>query len=834
MFGIPRSHGAGVEKEQFSNLPLDNYRLKLSTPSQVFARLGNGYYTYFYFIKLLAILIVFPFLVVSIYELNSNGQGNKCLKPAEMRDLGQMYDKMSQKKAAKLKSVSSSGGTLSDVEKLKLEQEKAQNLKKSMLSFLAIKCITSWSDKRCKSLIDQGCITSMTEACTNSTLQFYKDEYPNTICRDSIFTRYTSANREVAEMHEYYIEPKKIFGWVCAAIGMVMIFFFHLKHNEEDDKLDENFITIQDCSARLINIPTKVPDIIRKIKDSFMAHNITLAQVCLIYDVEEFVNLKREFQEVLNKQAKEKYVEEKNRASSQKPQDQAPLLDKYEKEKTEILNKMKALESNFTEGANSKFMGQAYISFKYSKDRDATVRNFRPRGWKWRIFHLDPKPTPDLPMLKIKNEKGEDSHMNVTSCGEPGDILWENLGYSRFSILTRQSLSMLLTFFIIFIDFIGIYALKVVGMNLVRTSDGKASDEFSFYNFGVDTGISVAIFAVDFLLQRILLGLAKWEKRETLTLQHYKAASKIWKVQFLASSVVPLLVSLNMFNYYGPNGLVTAINSQFITNIVLTPLIDVINSINIMGLYNRKKLYKSIHASQPPVMTQKEANELFVKQNFEMYEKYAMILKNIAMGFFYLPMIPLAAPYMLVFLLIMYFTEKYILLRYSNKLVMYSGVISRNLVGEMEYMMVIYCIGLYVEQNIGRLSKLIAPTLSWYDIIIFSVIFFLRFFEVLKDKAKPSQTAEEEDLTYEFIKKQDFNDYDLSNPATAAIARKNESEMGAMDAVVVLTKTMPKDAEFNETDYLITDENDQSQIEMLLGESRRHKPKQEIETLKAA
>ncbi len=809
MFGIPRSHDAYLEKEQFSNLPLDNCKLKLTTPSEVYARLGNGYYTYFYFIKLLSLLVFFPFFVVTVYEMNTNGTGSNCLKPTQMRDIGQVYDNMQQKKLEKIKRISSKISS-SDFERHKLEQEEAKNMRRSMISFLAIKCITSWSDTRCKTLKDQGCITAMTEACTNSTLQFYKDEYPNTICRDSIFTRYTSANREVAEMNEYYIEPKKIVGWISAIIGMIMIYFF-------------------------INIPTKVPDIITKIKESFRAHSIELAQVCLIYDVEEFMSLKKEFQEVLVKQAKQKYLDEQKAATSQQPQDKAPLLDKFEKEKTEIMNKIKGLESKFSEGASSSFVGQAYISFKFSKDRDVATSTFRPRGWKWRIFHLDPKPTPEGPILKIKNEKGEESHMNVTSCGEPGDIIWENLGYSRVGTLIRQSLSLLLTFFIIIIDFIGIYALKVVGMNLVRTSDGKASDEFNIYNFSVDTGISVAIFAVDFLLQSILLSLAKWEKRETLTIEHFKAASKIWKVQFLASSVVPLLVSLNMFNYYGPNGLVTSINSQFITNIVLTPLIDVINSINIMGLIGRKKLYKSIKASQSVAMTQKEANELFKKLNFEMYEKYAMILKTVAMGFFYMPMIPMAAMYLLVFLLIMYFVEKYILMRHSNKLVMYSGVISRNLIGEMEYMMVLYCVGLYVEQNIGRLSKLIAPTLSYYDIIIFLAIFLIRFFEVLKDKAKPSKSAEEEDLKYDDIKKQDFNDYDLANPAMAAVARKNESDMAAMEAIVGITKTMPKDQEFNETDYLIIDENDRSEIEILLGESRRHNPKQQqIETSKVA
>jgi hypothetical protein len=475
MFGIPKPD-EHHERELFSNLPLSNCRLRLTAPSQVFARLGNGYYTYFYFLKLLAVLLIFPFFIVTIYEMNSNGQGTKCLKPTEMRDIGQVYEKMQQSKSLKIKGISTG-----NLEKEKqIQKQEAENLRRSMIGFLAIKCITSWSDTRCKSLRDQGCITHMTGDCVNKTLAFYKDEYPNTICRDSFFTRYTSANREVAEMHEYYIEPKKIIGWVCAIIGMAMIYLFHVRHYEEDEKLDANFTTIQDCSARLINIPKKVPDIINKIKESFREHNIELAQVCLLYDVEEFMSLKREFQQLLVKQAKQRYSEQQKVAATHDAQDSTPLLDRVEKEKTEVMNKIKALEGRFTEGANSTFIGQAYVSFKYSRDRDRCVAKFRPRGWKWKIFHLDPKPTAGENGLKIKNEKGEEQHMNVTSCAEPGDILWENLGYSRINILFRQSLSFLFTALIIVIDFIGIYALKVVGMNLVRTSDGKPVTSSAF------------------------------------------------------------------------------------------------------------------------------------------------------------------------------------------------------------------------------------------------------------------------------------------------------------------------------------------------------------------
>ena len=779
MFGIPAAPKDQKEPEiePFSHFPISNAKLTIQTPIRTFAKLGNGYFTYFYYIVLLSVLFTSALFVVSIYDVINNRSGSQCLPPDQVREIKDSFDTMMSRRNDDIKAITATGSH--DEEAVARRQaEEAEDLRKTMVTYLAIKCLTSWSDRRCNELMSSDCMKNMTAVCVNKTLAFYKDEYPNTVCRDSIFTRYTSANREVSHISERsYFSPKKVLGLVWVVCGLVLIFYFHRWHNRWDEMLDADFITIQDCSARLINIPTKVPDIIRKIKDSFMAHNITLAQVCLVYDVEEFLKLKAEYQELRSKQAKEEYLKAfTSRKADAQAADTQALLDKYEKRKKDILDNIQSMEEGFKDGSSSKFIGQAYISFKTSTERDEAIKSFRPRGWKWKLFKLSPLPTFGGSQLTISDEHGVQTHMNLTKTTEPQDILWENLAYSRGNKISRQTASFLLSTLIVILDFIGIYILKVIGMNLVQDGNGKASDEFSLKNFAVDTGISVAIFSIDFLLQSILLGLAKWEKRETHSIQHYKAANKIWKVQFLASSVVPLLVSLNMFNFYGLNSLVTAINSQFITNIVLTPSIEIIKAHQIVNRLKRELVLKQLHSKKPvPVtMTQGEANEIYLKGNFEMYEKYALILKNMAMGFFYLPLIPLAAIYMLVFLLAIYFTEKYILLRHSNKLTMYSAVISKNLIVEMEQLVLIFFVGLLVEQNLGRLNKLMPLTISLFDIGLLLGIFFLIFFQVIGDLARPKVQKEEEALTYDKVKQEDFNDYDLSNPAMAAMARKSD------------------------------------------------------------
>ena len=799
-FGFPRDIKKGFDK--FSFLPKDNHKSEvISTPVNFFAKLGNGYYTYFLYIKLLIYLFLFPYLVLSLFDIYNYSHGNRCLDRDESSNMESAFEKMH---TSRIKTITISGQTDTGV------QDPEADMKKSLQSFLAIKCLVSFADQNCRELINDGCLQHMEDSCYNKTLSFYKKEYPQTLCRNTFFTKYTSANREAPEETDMLIDRKKVLGWLTIVASIAIIYRFHVQHYEMDKELDSRYNTIQDVSSKLINIPIGVPDLKNKIKAAFEKHGYIIKQINLVYDVEDFLEVQEKYKQIQIKEAKDNFSIEKGLIKVDQTE-KTRLLNKNVTEKNETRAKIDAFEKKFQEGAAAEFAGAAFISFSDSKSRDKANAAFRPRGYAYKIFGLNPKPTEgDVnKKLEILNAKNEPTNLYLIECGEPVDILWKNLAYSRWSTMFRQILAFLLSFFIILLDFVVIYALKVWGFNMAQKYKSKG--------FLIDIMISAFIFAVDLILQQILLIVSKWEKRENLTQEHLKAASKVWKVQFLASSVVPLLVSLNMFNFYGPNGLVSAMSTQFLTNIFLTPIVEVIGGGDLLRRLRMRSLANQLKENKPVVMTQTEANEIHLDRTFQMYEKYALILKNVSMGFFYMPLIPMASVYLIIFLIIMFWTEKYILLRRSNKIIMYSGEISRFMIDQMEFMLILYCLGLYVEQNIARLSRLSSPHLSVMDIFFLIALISIRFSEILRNIATPKVREDNDDITYEQIKKEDFNDYDISNPATASVARLEEGRIGVDAAKLYVDKKIPGEEEYFEemedmfldvSDYYDYDESD--------------------------
>jgi len=228
MFGIPvqKKDQKEPEIEPFSHLPINNNKLTITTPMQNFAKLGNGYFTYFYYISLISLLFTSAFFVVSVYDAFNNRKGSECLRPDQVREIKGSFEAMMKRRNDEFK-VLTAVGKLDEEAFQKREQKKADEMKQTMITYLAIKCLTSWSDKRCSELMGSNCMKNMNETCANKTLTFYKDEYPNTVCRDSIFTRFTSANREVSQTTERsYFTPKKMLGLAWVFIAFVLIFFF--------------------------------------------------------------------------------------------------------------------------------------------------------------------------------------------------------------------------------------------------------------------------------------------------------------------------------------------------------------------------------------------------------------------------------------------------------------------------------------------------------------------------------------------------------------------------------------------------------------------------------
>lgn len=166
---------------------------------------------------------------------------------------------------------------------------------------------------------------------------------------------------------------------------------------------------------------------------------------------------------------------------------------------------------------------------------------------------------------------------------------------------------------------------------------------------------------------------------------------------------------------------------------------------------------------------------------FQMSIAYAMAMRVAAVAFFYMPKVPVGGVYLLITLTLLYWSDKQVLISYSNKLVSYSGYISQQLLGDIEILVALFIAGLCLKNyllsqgrhepynllNINLALSAAVLILSFFEVFAKTSDWIFQSFKSIKKVATSMFWArdQEADHTYEQVMAHYALDYHKRNPA---------------------------------------------------------------------
>lgn len=286
---------------------------------------------------------------------------------------------------------------------------------------------------------------------------------------------------------------------------------------------------------------------------------------------------------------------------------------------------------------------------------------------------------------------------------EPNDIIWENIEVSKASRFFRFLFSMFLTLFVLLATIGMIYYVKISQKKLPTQDEcltpenesieiyckcqsyssekliEKSTSECSGYfedlsnSWGMKFLNSFGIIFMNFFIKLIMRKLSSFEKPKSQTEIQTKIFKKIFILMFINTAILPFLVNLNIedFSQYVFKGEFNDFKREWfikVGNLILTLMIISLGSPHLIylviaypiGCFCRKYCYKS-------KKTQYELNMLYTGPDFDISTRTAQIFNVIFTCFLYSGGMPLLNCICFIYLIIIYYTDKFLMLRHFKR-----------------------------------------------------------------------------------------------------------------------------------------------------------------------
>ena len=758
-----RPKDASTEREKHSLMFKENVPFSFCDNTRSFSHMGTGYATYFIFIMFLVVMACVPLALTGGFLIYQNWKGGDCRSGNDLSSWKSVLADLRNQTAA----------AAAD-NQYAFTQLTAEHL----TSFTLASCLIQHKFRECDKFKELDCRVRMTEECLSLSVKMFNKAYPGSMCFESGIMRLSSANNL-----SYYIAKTDL--WrdivIYATVGILflLICYFHYYHSLANVQLDLEYPSVEDCSIKIENVPKNLINCKNRIIDTFYDYGYSVVHCVLSYDIDDMIRLKIEYEAKNTELALKRY----ERILNPDRDDDVLAADiaYIEKEVDRINAKIKIKESQFDDGMGNGFDGVAYASLYTVKDKVQVLNEFGSQSLLSAISSMCDK----SPKLVIHDDAGKAHSLKLTSAPPPSDVIWENQGYTSSDRYLRKIVSRLVSLILIIIDFFGVYTIEMLAIKLIDSLDEKDTGTYrGFKVSAIQAGVSTLIFCFDKIIEMILDNLANFEKPATLTMNHQKTVQKVWKVQWLTSGVVPLLVSIHAYKFYGCEGLYNMINSLLLTYIILTPVFGMIEQPSIyLNQIMRWWIKKRLLAGESCKMTQYQANKIFMKSDFVIWMQYSSLLRYTSLVFFFMPMMPICVLYYLIFLGVNYVSDKLVLIHLCNKNNRYTGYISKRLIGELEIMPAFFVLGLMVNQAVIDLTLLRTVTINKSYLILLCLLLISYLLSLPKTiVGTPEFTASDSEKvtgreSYFDILRVNPEDYNMTNPATSEVGRNHNVQM---------------------------------------------------------
>ncbi|CAD8174102.1 unnamed protein product [Paramecium pentaurelia] len=610
-------------------------------------------------------------------------------------------------------------------------------------------------------------------------------------CIDNFYSQFAKSNQDNKDVDI----AGSVLNFITTLILIVLLFLYRKRINILANKIDEKSILASDYSIIVENIPRDAKE--EEIKEFFSKinnHEYKIQKICMGFQIQQYLQILKQKQD--QEKTFTKILECERLGKPIPPQ----LPNKVDLTQTldQLANQLDKYEENFE--TSFQFSGVAIISYNTEDEANAVCKFFRATR-----LHLILSQ-----VMRVIGQKDirrfRDNVIVVSKAPEPGDILWGNLGVTLLEQYKRKLITNLATIFLLGICFGILFGLSYGQFSMTDTGKGEELSQAEIIAITVLGVIaSVLISIINNILAIIIRKFAELEAPATKTEYDISAAKKLGFAQFLNTAIITLIVNLVIIkegekSYYAvikQGGLNQDVMLIFITNGIMPWLTSIIDPFYLYKLFMRFQIQSQ---GQTCNVTQQEANEHFAGPMIDLSKKYAQLGKTLLFTFFYAYLLPLGPVLSLGSLLVIYWVEKFLLLRRDSKPAPTGSEMAEEMIDFFgEFTLLLYAIGCLVWETI--LNETIFP-LTWVQFAI-AILNFLIPIDTIFDLFWKSEDIS----TQEFYETQCYkfwDDYDRRNPITAEKAietfLKNTTEAPQQQQVDGRGNVVPKFQDYKKQD----------------------------------
>ena len=671
-----------------------------------------------------------------------------------------------------------------------------KNLQRSVSYY----CHFNWynfDDKQCQRYMKLKCLDHQdVQECKDLTLTIFNHAGRNWACLRTFNNRASFANWgdfrndntvESSIFNSFIISANEFLAMIILAIAA---FYLNFQNGLQSKVYNSEILTVRQFSVQLRGLPTsddlmKEHQITDQIQALVESTGAKVTEINLVYETKPYELAKRKFEVLRVKKLKQDWLEESKKTGElnhlTKKEREALFkanhpVDGMKEHFKAILHaaEMKKYEHEFSQGSTKNLHGKAFVSFETYEQAERFLRERRRYSKFKTYFNLGEAPHRKGD-LKLDME-GKIFKIFAKEAREPEDIIWENQNVSRKEKIIMWILYTLFEIFIILMAFVTVSFIDLIFDTIVELLNSR-SDQ-NFIQAGIENLIGLIdggiILFIDYLFELIVEHVVEYTRPRTQTEKHTRIATTLWKLQFLNDAFAPLLFCAGDLNFFGREGLVEEMNSVFVASLYMPIFMETIFNPDIVHreaeIIKLNRFIKKRKGTR--IYTQKEANEIYSKMHFEISIYYAHMMKTFMVAVFYLPMIPMSIFYATVSLFVWYWFTKYMLIKQSNKIWKYGEEISKALIPEFKWALLILVAGAHLQNFVIKFMNHKDITFTPFLILspIIAILFLFVDLDLVTKPLLPEIQQREEGKTYEeMMKQRSFKKYVETNPAFESI-----------------------------------------------------------------
>ena len=175
---------------------------------------------------------------------------------------------------------------------------------------------------------------------------------------------------------------------------------------------------------------------------------------------------------------------------------------------------------------------------------------------------------------------------------------------------------------------------------------------------------SIVTQVLNFVIIELAIRLTDKERNFSVSGGTLSLTRKLVWIQFVNSAGFPIALHALSSEHGGISNLTSYIFKMLLTNMWLNPLLHTLDpGIFLREFFVKRPIEKKLMLLEPVSITQRELNKLFEPADLAMLTRYASVIRTFFVACLFIEILPSGMLLCLVFMVIQYWADKYMILR---------------------------------------------------------------------------------------------------------------------------------------------------------------------------